>query len=129
MLKLVFCLKTVLNLWTVSFWLKSLQEWNAMSLSEQYWHFKGVHDPEYENTVIRLNVKNYSPNDSITSQKTHILSNTAWRKLNLATGRLVKCLLYKEESCEELEFSKNFMSCNQVLINCNMTLLCWIDSL
>ena len=79
--------------------------------------------------MILLNVKNYSPSDSITSQKTRILSNTAWRKLNLATGSFVKCLLYKEKSCEELEFSKNFMTCDQVLINSNMTLLYWIDSL
>ena len=53
----------------------------------------------------------------------HILSSTAWRKLNLATGSFVKCLLYKEGSCDELEFSKNFVSCNQVLIDSNMTLL------
>jgi hypothetical protein len=118
----------VLNLWTVSFWLKSLRECNVMSLSEQYWHFTGVHDPEDENTLILLNVRNYSPNDSITSQKTHMLSNTAWRKLNFAIGSFVKCLLYKEGSCEGLEFSKNFVSYNHILINSNMTLLCWIDS-
>lgn len=97
-------------------------EWVVLTFYRSTWPWRWKHCDPSECQELLTQWQYYIPEDSFSA-------TLLWRKLNLETGSFVKCLLYKERSCEKLEFSKNFMSCDQVLINSNMTLLCWIDSL